>query len=95
MRLIFKPKKNSLEIEVLLKNRKKLIAKEIAKNSLEIDKAIDRIFLLSKIDKYCIKKVEFITDDKISDITASILKSLTKTINFLLSLKKEQKNFNN
>lgn len=85
MRLIFKPVKNSLAIIILLKKGRKTIHSETALNSEHITTALDRIFLLSKIDKYYIKKVQLALDSETSEITRNILKALIKTVTFLFT----------
>lgn len=85
MILVFKPQKNSRSIEILLKKGKITIHSEIALNSEDIPAAIDRIFSLSKIDKYYIKKVQLASNGETSEITGNILKALTKTVIFLFA----------
>ncbi len=89
--LLFQSQKDSLAIKILLKEGKKIICSERAINAEDIPRALDRIFLLSKINKYYIKKVQFQSREETSEITKNILKALTKTINFLLFVQHQRK----
>lgn len=79
---------NSPKINIYLIKDKMVIASETAYNCEQIVDALDRIFFSSKIDKYSVQKFKFDLENGTSEITANILKALTKTVNFLLSFKK-------